>query len=261
MSARCPIRTPVRAACASLVVSALAGGAGAQAPTSDPAALQIADQVMQALGGSEAWSNTRYLRFDIAAERGGKELMRRAHTWDKWTGRYRVEGRTREGDKPYVTTLNLHTREGAAWLDGKALAGDELKKQLDGGYAVWVNDTYWLLMPYKLRDPGVTLRLDGERREGEQVWDKLLLTFDNVGLTPKDKYWAHVNRATRLVDRWDFVLKGEAGEPASFDWKGWAAHGRIQLASERVNLKDGTRIFFPLLETPESVPDEVFSAR
>jgi hypothetical protein len=240
------------------LMAVTAPGAGAQAPT-DPQTL--ADQVMQALGGAPAWSATRYLRFDFAVERGGKEIMRRAHTWDKWSGDYRLEGRRREDQKPYRVVMNLHTKEGAAWLDGAPLAGDDLKKQLENGYAAWVNDTYWLLMPYKLKDPGVTLALDGERREGGAVWDKLLLTFDSVGLTPKDKYWAHVNRATRLVDRWEFVLKGEKGEPTAFDWKGWRAYGSIQLASERVNPKDGTRIHFPVLDVPASVPEDTFTRR
>ncbi len=240
--------------CATL---ALAGASAQAAGKPDPQV--IADQVLEALGGAQAWNATHFLRFDFAVERGGQEVVRRAHTWDKWTGDYRLEGRTREGQKPYRVVMNLHTREGAALLDGKALAGDELKKQLEGAYATWVNDTYWLLMPYKLKDAGVTLRWDGERRDASGAWDKLLLIFDNVGLTPKDKYWAHVNRATHLVDRWEFVLNGEQGEPSVFDWKGWRDYGRIKLAPERVNPKDGTRIRFPVLAAPAGVPPETFA--
>ena len=247
-----------RLAAPALLVVLAAPPALAQAPT-DPQAL--ADQVLAALGGEAAWRATHFLRFDFAAERGGKELTRRAHTWDKWTGDYRLEGRRREDGKPFRVVMNLHSKEGAAWVDGKELAGDDLKKQLEGAYGVWVNDTYWLLMPYKLKDPGVRLALDGERREGSQVWDRLRLEFDGVGLTPKDKYWAHVNRATRLVDRWEFVLRGEKGEPAVFDWKGWRAYGSIQLAPERVSPKDGTRIFFPVLDVPASLPPDTFARR
>ncbi len=90
-------------------------------------------------------------------------------------------------------------------------------------YAWWVNDTYWLLMPYKMRDPGVTLAMAGRETKGGDSWDKVLLTFDDVGLTPKDRYWVFVNAKTGLVDRWEFVLKGEKTPPVPFEWKGWKA--------------------------------------
>ena len=48
-----------------------------------------------------------------------------------------------------------------------------------------MNDAYWLLMPYKMRDPGVVLTLAGAEKKGEDAWDKVLLTFEGVGLTPR----------------------------------------------------------------------------
>ncbi len=43
-----------------------------------------------------------------------------------------------------------------------------------------------------------------------------------------------------------------------FEWKGWKSYGKIQLADDRVSPKDGTRIYFPVLEVPASVPDATF---
>lgn len=227
---------------------------------SDPKAVALAQEVLAALGGAEAWSATRYLRFDFAVERPGAPGFSRAHTWDKWTGAYRLEGKTREGQALRVV-MNLNDKQGQAWLDGQPLAGEDLKKRLDGAYAVWVNDTYWLLMPFKLLDPGVTLALAGEAAgEGGVTWDKLLLTFDGVGLTPKDKYWVFVNRATKQVDRWEYVLGGRDEPPTGWDWKGWKAHGRVQLAPERLG-KDGAKIHFPVLEVLDAVPEGTFAAQ
>jgi hypothetical protein len=115
-------------------------------------------------------------------------------------------------------------------------------------------------MPYKLRDPGVLLAYDGEASEGGATYDKVVLTFDNVGLTPKDKYWVWVNRDTHLVDRWDFVLKGEDVPPTTFLWKDWKKVGNVKLAAERVNPKDNRRLVFPVLEAPASLPDAVFTS-
>lgn len=239
----------------SLVLALLPVAAAPASP--DPKALVIAGQVMEALGGEGAWKKTRFLRFDFAVESDGKIAMSRSHYWDKWTGRYRVEGKTKEG-KSFLVLMNLNSREGRAWLDGKPAEGDGLKELLERGWAVWVNDSYWLLMPYKLRDPGVTLALAGEAKVGEAVCDKLLLTFEGVGLTPKDRYWAFVNRHTHLVNRWEYVLQGEKGSPTRWDWKGWKAYGGIHLAPERVNEKDKRRILFPVLDVPASIPDAVF---
>ncbi len=235
----------------------LVAATGSADAASDPKAIAVAERVMQALGGADAWNATRYLRFDFAVERGGKTLVRRAHTWDKWSGRYRVEAKDKDG-KDLVVTMNLNSKQGSATLGGTPLAGDALKKTLDDAYAMWVNDSYWLLMPYKLRDPGVSLAYVGEKKKGADTWDELALSFDNVGLTPKDRYWVFVNRATGLVDRWEFVLKGEKTPPSPFEWKGWKRYGKIQLADDRVSPKDGTRIYFPVLEAPASVPEATF---
>ena len=244
-----------------MVVAVLAGVTRpslAVAAGSDPRAVAVADRVMQALGGEAAWNATRYLRFDFAVDRGGKTLMRRAHAWDKWTGRYRVEGTDKDG-RDVVVAMNLNTKEGSATVAGVTLAGEELKRALETGYAWWVNDAYWLLMPYKVRDPGVVLALAGQEKKGQDAWDKVLLTFEGVGLTPKDRYWVFVNAKTGFVDRWEFVLKGEKTPPVPFEWKGWKAYGRIQLADDRVSPKDGTRIHFPVLDAPATLPDEAFA--
>ena len=112
-------------------------------------------------------------------------------------------------------------------------------------------------MPYKLRDPGVTLALE----DGGPRHHKLALSFEGVGLTPKDRYWVYVDRETNLVDRWEYILQGDKpeGPPTRFDWSGWARHGKIRLASERVNEKEKERIHFPVLEVPEAIPDALFT--
>jgi hypothetical protein len=230
------------------------------ASRSDPKAVAIADQVMSALGGADAWNRTRYLRFDFVPERDGKPGPGRAHTWDKQTGRYRVEWTGQDG-KRTVVLMNLNTKEGSAWVDGQKLEGEDAKKALDRAYGAWTNDTYWLLMPYKLEDPGVILAYDGQATTPSGTYDKIVLTFDNVGLTPKDKYWVFVNPKTHLVDHWEFVLKGEQVPPTPFDWKGWTRKGAIMLAPERASSTEpGRKIMFPVLEAPASVPDSVFTS-
>ncbi len=233
--------------------------AAVPAPPADAKAVAVAERVLQALGGEGAWRATRFLRFDFAVEAEGKIATSRSHYWDRWTGRYRVEGRTKEG-KSFLVLMNLDSREGSAWQDGKPAEGELKKELLERGYAAWVNDSYWLLMPYKLRDPGVRLALAGEARFGEAACDKLALSFDAVGLTPKDRYWVFVNRKTNLVEGWEYVLQDQKGPPTRWAWSGWRAYAGIQLAAERVNEKDRRRILFPVLDAPATVADGVFSS-
>lgn len=246
------------------LAAALAPPLLAQSPAFDPSrsnakSMAIADEVMKAIGGSEGWQETRFLRFDFGVEAEGKARPPRSHWWDRQTGRYRLEGQTPEGD-PYLVLMNLHTKQGSAWLKGAKLAGEEEKKYLERAFGAWTNDTYWLLVPFKMKDGGVQLAYDGEMKKGADAWDKVVLTFDNVGLTPKDKYWLFVNRKTHLIDRWDFVLKGETVPPTTFEWKGWQRHGKIMLSAERVDPKKGTKILFPVLDAPTSMPDAVFTS-
>src|SRR5687768_3626000 len=117
------MRMPGRCHRMVLGIVALAALPGtARAAESDPKAAAVAARVMEALGGSEAWNKTRYLRFDWGVERDGK-MQTRSHTWDKWTGRYRLEGVNPQGD-PYVVLMNLNTKDGQAWVKGQPQQGE-----------------------------------------------------------------------------------------------------------------------------------------
>jgi len=241
--------------CAAAAALALVSVAPAPAAAaSDPAAVAIAERALESLGGREAWRGTRYLRFDWAVERGGKPVVRRAHFWDKWKGDYRLEAASREGE-PFVVVMNLKTREGRAWSGGRELEGEALKAQLEDAFGAWTNDTYWLLAPFKLLDPGVSLKLAGSESKDGKTWDKVELGFDSVGLTPKDRYWVWVDRETGLVDRWDYVLGGGDDPPTSWTWEGWAEHGRIKLPNDHHVMGGDARIHFPVLSVPAEMPE------
>jgi hypothetical protein len=243
--------------------TALADPAGAppafDPSRSDPRAIGIADQVMEALGGQEAWDRTHFLRFTFNVYRGDTLLASRSHTWDKWSGWHRLEGKSRTGED-FVVVHNLVTREGMARVGGKETKGEGAARFEQSAFGSWVNDTYWLLMPYKLKDPGVILSYAGEVKEAGATYDRIAVSFDNVGLTPKDRYWAYVNRETHLMDRWGFVLNGEDEPETVCDWKNWKRYGSILLSDEKPIRGADQRIQFADLEVLESLPETVFSS-
>ncbi len=230
----------------------------------DPAQV-LADRVEAALGGREAWEKTRFLSFGFAE--------RRMHWWDRYTGRHRLEGSDREGRK-YLVLHDVDDRGrsdvGArAWLDGKAAEGDALAELVENAYAAWINDTYRLLAPYKLRDPGVTLSHAGTETIDGVEYEKLALSFAGVGLTPGDRYWLYVHPETSRVDRWAYVLEGPANEdgappPTAWEWRGWQQMGTgIRLAPERVQVggeSSGRQLSLAPVSTPAELPDAAFES-
>lgn len=234
---------------------------GAVAPAcAQDAAPAIAAKLMQAMGGRERWQAARYLRFDWVVDRDGQEASRVRHLWDKHTGRYRVEWRSREGQAIQVL-FEIGTRQGRVWVDGAAASDSTL---LERAYGRFINDTYWLLMPWKLEDPGVRLEPAGTAELDGQTYDILHLSFASVGLTPGDHYWAYVNRATHRMDRWAYFLERDEGEPAleratAWTWSDWFASGGVQFARDRRAVgSEGRRIHFPVLALLEAVDPAVF---
>lgn len=211
----------------------------------------IAEEMMRALGGQENWDRARFLRFTFV--RQGRRLN---ITWDRETGRYRLEA-VNDAGVPYVVVMNVATRQGRVSVEGRPLDGQELSEYLNLANRIWAGETYWLLCPYKLRDPGAILTYEGEENAAGAVQDRLHLRFENVGLTPKDQFWLYVNRKTRLLDRWRFRLQG--GQEGDYRWTSWARFGGILLATERVGA-NGERILFEDILVTDSLPDEVFTS-
>ena len=196
--------------------------AGFNTAGSDARAIEIADQVMRAMGGRENWDATRFLAW--------KFFGRRLHVWDKLTGDLRFE------EKDLVVLMNIHTREGRVWKGGVLFTQqDSTAKFLKRGYRAWINDSYWLAMPYKLKDSGVTLKFSGEgKMENGRDAHILTLTFENVGVTPQNKYDVYVDKERLLVEEWAFYRNAEDEEPRFRNsWTNWVRHGNILLSAER----------------------------
>lgn len=195
-------------------------------PISDPAAVEIAQATVEAMGGWDAWDRTRFVSF--------KFFGNRLHVWDRRTNDWRMEATDREGVSSIVL-MNVDTREGRVWRDGEELAGEELAAALEGAHQAWVNDTYWMFMPFKLLDPGVTLKHGGETTlDDGRAADILVMTFaDNAGYTPQNRYDVMVARDTQLVEAWSFYADRGDEEPRfTMPWSGWERFGEILIATD-----------------------------
>lgn len=197
---------------------------GFRADESDPEAIAIADEVMVAMGGYEAWEQARYLEWTFF---GNRTLL-----WDKWTGQVRIDFLQTED----VFIVNVHENTGMVWLAGEAQSHpDTLERYLQRARSIWINDSYWLVMPFKLKDSGVKLAYLGpEKTDNGFFADKLELTFEAVGDTPQNKYWVFVDQDTDLVVQWSFFNDAADDRPRfTTPWTDYQSHRGLLLSGGR----------------------------
>ena len=212
---------------------------------SDPEAIQLADSVMAAQGGRESWDDTRYIAWNFF---GNRKLL-----WDKATGNVRVE--YLKDDRTVL--VNVNTGEGKVYKDGAELTQpDSVAKYLQQGKEAWINDSYWLVMPFKLKDSGVTLKYLGEDpTQAGQPADVLQLTFEGVGVTPQNKYKVWVDKETKLVSQWAHFRNASDPEPAFvMPWQDYQTYGGIKLSGDRGQSK------LTDIKVLEEVPEAAFTS-
>ncbi|GAB3885463.1 LolA-like protein [Spirosoma agri] len=211
---------------------------------SDPKAVQLADQVMQAMGGRNAWDKTHLVAWNFF---GVRKLV-----WDKWSGDVRVDNL--RDDQTVI--LNINNDKGRVFRKGNELTEpDSVAKYVKQAKSAWINDSYWLFMPFKLKDSGVTLKYlgDEETKEGKPA-DVLQLTFKNVGNTPDNKYKVWIDKQSHLVSQWAHYPKFTDEQPRfTLPWSDYQQHGGILLSGER-----GERDITDIMVFT-GLPGEVFS--
>jgi hypothetical protein len=221
----------------------------------DARATAVGKSMIEAMGGTSAWDHARYFRFDFTVVRSGKKVASFSHFWDRWTGRYRVEGEDAHG-VAWKAYFNVNTKEGDYWVNGAKTEGDTRAKGLENAYGRFINDTYWLLAPWKVFDPGVNLEYVGEVKDtAGRDCDEIKLSFGNVGLTPKDVYWMDVDKSSHIMNEWKFVLNGGSDPPTLVEWKDWRKFGGIMLSVSKPIVGKPSEIRFENLQVSET-PDD-----
>ena len=180
-----------------------------RAQDNDAKAQQLATAVWQASGGAK-WSAVKEIFFTFDVEKNNQPVLRAEHDWkvDAGTDRVRWNGKD--------VTVNLVS---PAQDEGNQAA-----------YRRWVNDSYWLLAPLKLRDQGVKIQYEGLKDVQGAKREVLHLSFQQVGLTPNDQYLLYIDPQTNLVTAWDYMPKPDTSENMS--WENYQKAGGLLLATE-----------------------------
>jgi hypothetical protein len=175
---------------------------------------QITESIWNRIGGKNIYHAAKQLSFSFVVEREGEIRSERHHLWNRQSGDYVFEQIDKEGHKIQVY-YNINTKTGAVIKNGKYVTEEEGNKHIEQAYARYINDTYWLLVPAKLTDPGVRLKID-TGRSAEFDGTVLHLSFDNVGLTPGDQYWLYIDKNGSITE-WHYIL--ESGHQSEYLWQ------------------------------------------
>jgi hypothetical protein len=212
---------------------------------SDPAAVELADSVMAAMGGRANWDKTRYISWSFSG--------RRNLVWDKQSGRVRIES----PDENTIYLINVNNGQGRVRVNQREIADqDSLRLMLQRARGIWINDSYWLIMPFKLKGSGVTLRYLGEDTliTGGKC-NVMDLAFPDAEDQSNSKYRIYVDLADNLVKQWAYY-KSATQDSATFirPWDNYKQYGDILLSSDR---SDGSGPKNVKVDT--DLPDKIFS--
>ncbi|PCJ81862.1 MAG: hypothetical protein COA57_13770 [Flavobacteriales bacterium] len=194
---------------------------------SDNEAIRIAEEVLEVMGGKKQWKKARYFVWTFFDER--------KHFWDKNTGNIRIESLT----DSLLIVMNVNTSEGKVFIGKEEISNpDSLKKYLERGKKTWADDSYWLVMPFKLIDKGVTLKYLGTKGNYLDVpCDVLEVTYKQGSPnTLGERFEIYVDKTERMVTQWAFYHKTSDLSPSMIcPWTDYEKYHNIWLSSGRGN--------------------------
>lgn len=216
------------------------------------------DQWLDAVGGPNVWDRVHTLEYTITTvwfDSAGVEVRRRPRqVWiRKDPGAYRVRVERKEAAGQYVQVWDGRT----AWatLDGRRLADSALAVR-EAQYVAG-DLTYWIALPWKLRDPGVNL-----------TWpepDVLYVTFGGgVGLHDGDRYWYFWQTESPFPTAIEYIEQGKTeNDRTRIVLSEWKKIGPAVIATNRrrVNRSGATTHLFVITGVKVNQPmnDSLFS--
>lgn len=190
--------------------------AGFNLAASDPAAIQLADSVMHALGGRSNWDKVRYITWKSA-----DGLV--TYYWDKQEKRARVEDQSDAS----VTLLNLATGEAKAQVNN---TDDPAKAVIVN--AAFSRALYELALPFLTKSKDFSLQYMGEDTLARQRYNSLVVI-------PKDsttgRYKLFVDKSAKLVRYWSFYPAASNAAAFVLPFDNYQKQNEILLSANRSN--------------------------
>jgi hypothetical protein len=208
---------------------------------SDPAAVELADSIIHAAGGSKAWEEIHFVTWLSPDDR--------MIYWDKPTGRVRMELLA----NGKIILLNTNTGSGRVQQNWKEISGkDSLNQQLEEAMIWWKTNSLELFIPFKLKDDGVTLTYLGEDKFDDSTKSNILQMVCKDSLARSCRYNLFVDLKNNEIKQWS-QLKDEKSDSILvtriLDQR--QSLGRLKIS---VHSSEGPKY----LRTDQNVPDKIF---
>lgn len=192
----------------------------------DDASVKLANKIVEASGG-DVWPTVKRIRFTFNVESDGELRLSARHDWDVTTG---------------VDTVTIGDRT----ISCNVYETGERDIDQTEAFKRWTNDSYWLLMPLKLRDPGVKFSPLVSSRDMPPSRGRMTMSFEGVGLTPNDQYDLSIDLRNNRIDHW--VYRPNEERASGFTWENYQDFNGLILATERKSDDGQRRIFFTDIE-------------
>lgn len=217
--------------------------AGFDLAHSDPAAVELADSVMAAMGGRSAWDNTRFISWTFSGER--------SIVWDKKNGNVRIES----FPDSTIYLLDTNTGQGRAQVKGEEIKDkNALADLVMKAKHLWSNDSYGLVMPFLLKGENTRLSYLGEDSLANGSACNVLQLTIGSGEPPPLKYLVYVDRADNLIKQWAYYPNAVI-DTTEFvrPWDNYKKYGDILLSADRSD-KEGPQN----VKVDEDLPAKLF---
>lgn len=114
----------------------------------------------------------------------------------------------------YTVLLNPENKSGIVYSGKKELTKNK-QQYLDQAFKYFVNDSFWLIAPFKARDPGTIRKVVDYKGN-----DALLIQYSSGGVTPGDTYLWILNEEG-VPTAWKFWVSILPVGGLEFSWEMW----------------------------------------
>jgi hypothetical protein len=230
-----------------ILASLAAGAASLMAQSSDQ---RTAEGQMVACGGAANWQAVGFLEFEVKIQSPAGVQGPWSYKWGRFDGVMRLSGQWSSGGKLDVV-LDLASRTGGAWEDGKQLSGKRLAEASTWALQRFGEDLQWLTFPLEWGAAGVTVTpmvnatdADGksypaaEVKNGAGTWQ---VTMDPA-----------TGRVVKTVRR------AENLQTLTVTWDSWKQVGGVYFAGKRTIAETGEVVEVAVGRVLPSSPADAF---
>ncbi|MGV8040319.1 MAG: hypothetical protein AB2L07_09640 [Thermoanaerobaculaceae bacterium] len=230
-----------------VIVGVLVAGASL-AQSADP---RTAQGQLAVCGGLAAWQSVGYLEFEVKITNADGTVQGPwYYRWGRRDGVLRMSGPWASAGKLEVV-LDIASRTGGGWVDGKQLIGARLTEASDWALQRFGEDILWLTFPLEWGNSGVTVTPKPDLTEAD---GRVLLSTEVM--TARGTWKVNLDRTTGRVVR--SVLSGEGIAPLTVSWSEWKDVNGVLFSQKRQIAETGETVEVNVVRTLGQAPPDAF---